>query len=541
MAPAFKSSPLFEDARLALRLVSSLPRFLRDPWRPQAVRATLGERLARREADFLALARTLIYGRAESPYRRLLARAGCDHDDLAGLVRRDGLEGALRRLLREGVYLTADELKGRRPVVRGATSFQVDPVGLRNPGLVDHVARESGGSRGAPTTTMLDLRGIREQALDLRVFLDAMASADAPHAVWYVPGGTAVGLNLRLSAAGCRPVRWFSQIDPASPSLPSRYRWSGTIVRVGSLLAGRPLPAPRHVSLDAASIIARWVGAILRDGHAPHLWTFASNAVVVCQAAARDGVDVAGARFILSGEPITAGRIAAVRSAGAIAVPRFAASESGQLGYGCLAPAWPDDMHFPSDLHALIQPDADTPPRGLSAGALLLTSLRPAARLVLLNTSIGDIATVGERACGCPLQAAGWTTHLHDVRSEEKVTVGGMTFADPDVRRVLDETLPARFGGSAIDYQLKEEEAEGGGARLRLFVHPQVGPLDEAAVADAFLEALGRGPGVERMMERAWRDARVLRVERRPPEATASGKIHHLRQPRAAAAAKAGE
>jgi hypothetical protein len=108
------------------------------------------------------------------------------------------------------------------------------------------------------------------------------------------------------------------------------------------------------------------------------------------------------------------------------------------------------------------------------------------------------------------------------------------------VRRVLDETLPARFGGSAVDYQLREDEGEGGVARLRLLVHPRVGPLDPAAVADAFLEALGRGSGAERVMELAWRDARVLRVERRPPESTASGKIHHLRQPGAISAEDSG-
>jgi hypothetical protein len=528
------------DARLALRLLRSLSPFLRDPVSRETAHAGLAERLAHREADFLALARRMVYARASSPYRRLLALAGCEHGDLVALVAREGLEGALRALLREGVYLTADELKGRRRVIRGATTFSVDPEGLRNPDVDAHLVRQSSGSRGAATTTLLDLRGVREQAFDLRVFADAIGDADAPHAVWYVPGGTAIGLNLRLSAAGRRPVRWFSQIDPAGPGLHPRYRWSARVVHAGSLLAARPLPRPRHVPLDRPGPILQWLAATLRAGQTPHLWTFASNAIVVCQAAATAGMDVAGVRFIVSGEPATAGRIGAVRSAGATAIPRYSASECGQLGFGCLAPAWPDDLHFASDLHALIQPDVEAPPAGLAGGALLLTSLRPWARLVLLNASLGDIAAVASRPCGCPLETAGWTTHLHTVRSEEKLTVGGMTFPDQDVRRVLDETLPARFGGSAVDYQLREDKGEGGAARLRLLVHPRVGPLDPAAVADAFLEALGRGSGAERVMELAWRDAGVLRVERRPPEPTASGKIHHLRQPGASPAADAG-
>src|SRR5262245_24140163 len=84
--PAIESTASLDDAGLAVRLRSRLPGFLRDPWRPQAVRSGLAERLAHREADFLALARTMIYDRPASPYRRLLAHAGCEYADLAHLV-----------------------------------------------------------------------------------------------------------------------------------------------------------------------------------------------------------------------------------------------------------------------------------------------------------------------------------------------------------------------------------------------------------------------------------------------------------------------
>jgi hypothetical protein len=73
-----------------------------------------------------------------------------------------------------------------------------------------------------------------------------------------------------------------------------------------------------------------------------------------------------------------------------------------------------------------------------------------------------------------------------------------------------------------------EEEDRDGAARLRLVVHPGVGPLDPEAVAGAFVEALGRGSGAERVMGLAWREAALVRVERRPPLATASGKLLHL-------------
>jgi hypothetical protein len=64
-------------------------------------------------------------------------------------------------------------------------------------------------------------------------------------------------------------------------------------------------------------------------------------------------------------------------------------------------------------------------------------------------------------------------------------------------------------------------------------VHPGIGPLDPAAVLEAFLGAVSRGSGVERVMGLAWREAALVHVERRPPEHTPAGKILHLRTPRA--------
>ncbi len=84
-----------------------------------------------------------------------------------------------------------------------------------------------------------------------------------------------------------------------------------------------------------------------------------------------------------------------------------------------------------------------------------------------------------------------------------------MTFLDVDVVRVLEEVLPARFGGGPTDYQLAEDEAADGRPRLRLLAHPALGPLDEPGVVDAFLTSIGRGAGAEQVMARMWRDHRV--------------------------------
>ena len=55
-----------------------------------------------------------------------------------------------------------------------------------------------------------------------------------------------------------------------------------------------------------------------------------------------------------------------------------------------------------------------------------------------------------------------------------------------------------------------------------------LGDLDSEQLADTFLNSIGGGSGVERVMELQWRQANVVSVERRPPVVEASGKVLHL-------------
>jgi hypothetical protein len=365
------------------RFLASLPRFLRRPITLDEARTALRHRLEHRADDFLWLAREVISRQPSGPYRQLLALAGCEYGDLERLVRREGVEAALATLLRHGVYLTVDEFKGRRPIVRGRTTIGVETDALRDPGAARHLSVHTGGSRGAGSSVSIDLA--------------------------------------------------------------------------------------------------------------------------------------------------TAVRLATIRRSGATCWPQYASVEAGVVGRACLAPAAPDEVHVHDDRLALIQPDSPDLPSGLTAGALLTTSLRrTATALILLNVSMGDVAILDRRRCGCPLERLGWTLHLHDIRSVEKLTAAGMTFLDTDVIRVLEEVLPERFGGGPTDYQLVEEEDVEGRPGLRLFVDPAVGPLAPDAVTEAFLSAIGTGQGAQRVMGLAWRDAALLRVERRVPLVTASGKILHL-------------
>jgi hypothetical protein len=266
---------------------------------------------------------------------------------------------------------------------------------------------------------------------------------------------------------------------------------------------------------------------VLRSGRTPHLSTSVSAAVRLCQSALEAGLDVSGGQFTLHGEALTATRLAVLRRAGTHPVSSYSSTESGPVAYGCLAPQAPDDLHFMHDRLALIQPATDAMPE-LPPLALLVSSLRPTARFLLLNVSLGDQAQMVRRTCGCPLERLGWITHLHTIRSFAKVTAGGMTLPDSEVARVLEEVLPAHFGGGPTDYQLVEEDGADGQPVLRLLVHPSIGPLDDEPIGDTFLNAMGEGLGAERVMELQWRRAGLLRVERRPPLVTPSGKVLHF-------------
>jgi hypothetical protein len=298
------------------------------------------------------------------------------------------------------------------------------------------------------------------------------------------------------------------------------------------------------VSLDDPLPIARWMLAERARGAVPHLHTFASSAVRLCQAAAAAGLRLDGVQLTLGSEPTTAARLAVIRRTGAEAVPNYGSAECGFIAYGCLRPSAPDDLHLLDDLHAVVQPEGPPGDGGGDSGLLLISSVHPSASLVLLNVSLGDHARLDRRACGCPLEQLGWRTHLSQLGSHEKLTVGGMALADVDLVRVLEEELPRRLGGCAADYQLVEDEASCGRPRLRLLVHPAVGPVDPRAAAEALLSVLGTGSGAERITALAWREGRVLHVERRAPYVASSGKVLHVhveRAPGSAARLRAGE
>lgn len=424
------------------------------------------------------------------------------------------------------MWLSCAEFKGREPVRRGSLTLHVSPRDLLRPDASVHGVSRTSGSRGTPTAVPIDLDFIADHAVDTWLGLAAHDGLEWEHARWGMPGGTSITNPLEFARGGAPPRRWFTPV-PLGADLPLRYRLADWTCRLGGLLGGVALPGPTAAPLDDPRPLVDWLREVLDRGRTPHVWTFASSAVLACRGALEAGVDIAGARFTMGGEPTTPARRAAVEEAGCVALPRYGATETDILAFACRSPRAADEMHFLHDRHAVVSmpPDAST---RVPSGALLFTSLLRSAPVILLNVSLGDVAEIDYTPCDCPMDELGWPIHVRNVRSFEKLTVGGIAFLDCDVARVLEETLPGRFGGRATDYQVIERPEPDGRSGIRLRVHPDRGPIDEAALVDTFLHAIGAGGGGERLMTMALERGGVVRIERAPPARTASGKILHV-------------
>jgi len=517
------------DLVMLARLSLEFGRFLRKPLVVEEAVEILRHRLETREERFLRMVKQAIYGYPQSPYLQLLQAAGCQFEDLRALVNQDGLEGALSHLVQAGVYVTFDEFKGRSVAVRGGRRFVFDEADFNNPCLSPHFEVRSGGTRGPGTSVRTALPFIADLAVSTSLALHAHGLSESDHAIWLNGGVTP---ELVYAKLGHPPVAWFYQVDP----LPMRANAGARYLAALSRMLGSRLPTPRFLDLQDPAGMATWLAGHIKDGKPICVTTYASSAVRICTAAREKGISLRGVCFITLGEPFTEAKQRAAEAAGARALVRYAFTEAGILGFACHTPECSDDLHFFSDCYGLIQRKRTVGDSGVSVDAFLYTSLLPTAPKILLNVESGDCGSLHRRGCGCALGALGLTTHLGRIRSFEKLSGEGMTFVQTDLLRVLEEFLPARFGGTSSDYQLLEWEGENGILRLFLIVSPRVGPLNEQRVRDSFLEEMEGGDTFKRLSAGVWRQAGTVEVKRQWPVATKAGKIlpfHLIRDARA--------
>ena len=514
---------MLSDLAKFLRYSTALPGFLRRSVSRQEAKSRLREALACRDSRFLRIVERAVFANPGSPYLELLRWAGIGFADLEGLVRQEGLEPALSRLHDDGVFLSIDELKGRRPIERPGLHVPTSPSSFDNPLLTQHWEAKSSGSTGARTRANIDLALIEHEAAYVSLYLDAFDLWQRPYGTWrpVPPAVAAVKWMLRLEHLGKPLDRWFAHDRHRLGNGEWKYALFTATTLAGGRLFGRRLPAPRHVPADAPAPIVDWLAEARRAGAPAVLDTMVSSAVRVCGEARERGIDISGTLFRVGGEPLTPAKIGLIEEIGCRVLTFYSSTETSFLGAPCADSDAADDVHLLTDKIAVI-----TRPKTLGeqvVDGLVFTTLLPSAPKLMINVEYGDCGELDERSCRCPLGELGFRRHLRSIRSYDKLTSEGVSFLGTELLRLLDEVLPRRFGGAPIDWQLVEEEVAGR-TRVAVVASPEIGELDEATVKEAILDELRAYPGGD-SMTRTWRQGDTLRLVRRRPYRTESSKI----------------
>jgi hypothetical protein len=192
---------------------------------------------------------------------------------------------------------------------------------------------------------------------------------------------------------------------------------------------------------------------------------------------------------------------------------------------GCANPVDGTDVHFFSHRLALIQRPQTVPGSDAKVNGFCYTSLVSSAPKLMLNTESDDFGVFERRSCGCLLEDAGLTHHIRQVRSARKLTGEGITLVGSDITRIMEEVLPARFGGSTLDYQLVEEEDPSGFTRMTLLVSPDVAIADDSEPVRVLLEALGNGELRADVARSVLSAAGSVRMRRERPVPSSRGKL----------------
>ena len=336
-------------------------------------------------------------------------------------------------------------------------------------------------------------------------------------AVWrpVPPDNSGIKKLLLQAKLSKRVDRWFNHTPLGASAGQLKYYLFTRQTLAGFRLFGKKQAAPEYTPFGSEIRIAEWLHRQVKAGAPAQLDAIAGGAVRVCLAAKEQGFDLTGTLFRVGGEPLTAAKARLITETGARVVCHYSMSELGQVGMACAAPAATDDVHVLLSKVAVVKK---------RDGALLITSLLPASPKLMINVEVGDSGMLERRACGCPLGTIGFDLHLHSIRSYEKLTSEGIQFLGTELITLLEEILPAAFGGGPTDYQLVEEEQEGL-SRVSIVVSPRVSALEETTVVNTALEFLGRHSAGHKLMAQFWEEGRTLRVVRREPYATAAGKI----------------
>jgi hypothetical protein len=449
--------------------------------------------------------------------------AHCTYEELEKQVLQNGLESTLASLHRSGIYLSHDEFKGKKPIVRSGKIIPSGASSFINPLVSGSFESRSGGSRSKGTVTQQSLEN-RLYRECYQYFLDREFNLRNYVLVGVMPILPAAwGLGQCLSAYrnGSRYERWFTVGGTLRNS--GHYRTATKTMVLIAKIMGADIPFPTYLKPDNFSLAAEWIARKKQEGISCWIHGMVSSSVRIAASALENGFDISGTIFRVSGEALTDAKRRVIESAEAEVFPFYHIHELGQIGTACRKMNKGNCVHIQRDAVAVISHRRNAPLINFEVNSLLFTSLLPTAARVLINAEMDDAGIVGKAHCDCVYQKAGFVEKISDIYSYGKLTGQGITLLGDDVVQILEEILPKKFGGTPGDYQLVEEESSHQ-TGIQLRVSPRAGISSTGELKKGFLNEVRKLYGGS-MTVRQWIHTDAVRAVIDEPYITSTGKV----------------
>jgi phenylacetate-coenzyme A ligase PaaK-like adenylate-forming protein len=292
-------------------------------------------------------------------------------------------------------------------------------------------------------------------------------------------------------------------------------------------LFGAKVPYPTYLDPDDFSPVARYLVERHAQGTKTAIVGFVSSIARVAAAAVDLCLDLNGCLALVVGEALTDAKRRVIESAGIDVYPTYGTSDFGNIGYPCRKMKTGNCVHVFQHAAGLISRQQTSTYTDHTADVLYATSLLPFAPRLFINVELGDSGTIEPTSCDCGFSRLGLNVQVRDMAAISKVTAQGMTVGADELVQVLEEALPAKFGGRPGDYQIVETEAASQ-TEVILRIRPGVTSAPPEQVLQVFLDEARRLYGGS-LSVLSWVHSNGIRAEFAAPILAGTGKFRAIR------------
>jgi hypothetical protein len=506
------------------QMLGAVYKHLRSPVEPDP-ESVVRKCMEQREENFLAHVAT-VTARPEHPYAQMFKLAGCSYADLEASVRRDGVETTLEKLLREGVYLTHDEFRGKREIVRSGRHIPASLSVWNNPASKGGYVQSSSGTSGRSVTTRGSLANVRlGESLGLLFLREFKVSGGARVSVAPVLPGHGLSMAIAVGRLAGGFDRWYATGGATRRNL--HYRIVTRLLVAEMRLLGLRVPYPKYLEQNNFLAAAEYIKERVDAGEFVGLSGFVSAVARVAAAAVSHGLDLTGCFALTAGEALTDAKRKVIESAGMAVYSTYGSTDFGGFGLPCSQMNTGNCVHVSKHAIALVSRRQESAWTDATVHSLYATSILPQSPRIFINAEVGDTGVIEPATCDCLFSKLGFDLQVRDIAAISMVTAQGITIEVSELVPLLEEALPSRFGGHPGDYQLHEREA-GAQTEIVLRIRPGVSTVGPGEILKHFLGEVKRVCGGSLSVV-SWLHSAGIRAELAPPVLAATGKFRAVR------------